>query len=166
MNSINYLAGAVLSHRPYFFGNAVVSREDSRKASGPSLALIFPSLEPADSSAHPGPLFSPPGAVCCRTKKIEKKLDKQSVFSIIITILNITSTSKLPREGNMVTRKGGKKYKTNEICARFDISRATLFRWESEGLLANVERDWRGWRVYNESNLKSIEKIMKNKNAG
>ena len=66
----------------------------------------------------------------------------------------------------MVTRKNPRKYKTNEICDRFDISRATLFRWESEGLLAGVERDWRGWRVYNESNLRAIEKIIKGKNAG
>jgi hypothetical protein len=29
-----------------------------------------------------------------------------------------------------------------------------------------VERDWRGWRVYNESNLRHIEKIIKGKNAG
>jgi DNA-binding transcriptional MerR regulator len=69
----------------------------------------------------------------------------------------------------MVTRKGPKKYKakykTNEICNRFDISRATLFRWESEGLLNGVERDWRGWRIYNDGNLKSIEKIIKGKNA-
>ncbi len=73
--------------------------------------------------------------------------------------------SKLSREGIMVTRKSVKKYKTNEICNRFDISRATLFRWESEGLLTGVERDWRGWRVYSESNLKEIEKIIRSKNA-
>jgi len=66
----------------------------------------------------------------------------------------------------MVTRKSSKKYKTNEICDKFDISRATLFRWESEGLLSSVQRDWRGWRVYNESNVKNIEKIMKSKSAG
>ncbi len=66
----------------------------------------------------------------------------------------------------MVTRKSVKKYKTIEICDRFDISRATLFRWESEGLLSGVERDWRGWRVYSDSNLKQIEKIMKSKSAG
>lgn len=66
----------------------------------------------------------------------------------------------------MVTRKTRKNYKTNDICSRFDISRATLFRWESEGLLPGVERDWRGWRVYNEDNLKDIERIMKSKNAG
>jgi len=66
----------------------------------------------------------------------------------------------------MVTRKNPTKYKTSEICTRFDISRATLFRWEGEGLLANVERDWRGWRVYSENNLRDIERIMKSKNPG
>ena len=50
----------------------------------------------------------------------------------------------------MVTRKNPRKYKTKEICDRFDISRATLFRWESEGLLLGVGRDWRGWRVYDD----------------
>jgi DNA-binding transcriptional MerR regulator len=68
--------------------------------------------------------------------------------------------------GSMVARKSSKKYKTHDICSRFDISRATLFRWESEGLLLGVERDWRGWRVYSENNLRAIEKIMKSKNAG
>lgn len=66
----------------------------------------------------------------------------------------------------MVTSKNLKRYKTSEICNRFDISRATLFRWESEGLLRGVQRDWRGWRVYSENNLQTIEKIIKSKNAG
>ena len=65
----------------------------------------------------------------------------------------------------MVTRKNPRKYKTKEICDRFDISRATLFRWESEGVLVGVRRDWRGWRVYDERNIMAIQKIMKNKNA-
>lgn len=65
----------------------------------------------------------------------------------------------------MVKRKNPRIYKTKEICDRFDISRATLFRWESEGLLSGVGRDWRGWRIYNENNLKVIEKIIKGKSA-
>ena len=65
----------------------------------------------------------------------------------------------------MVKRKNPRIYKTKEICDRFDISRATLFRWESEGLLVGVGRDWRGWRVYNENNLKVIEKIIRGKSA-
>jgi hypothetical protein len=97
---------------------------------------------------------------------VQKKLDNYVFLSIIITILTITSSSELTSEGTMVARKGIKKYKTSEICSRFDISRATLFRWESDGLLLGVDRDWRGWRVYNETNLRAIEKIMKSKNAG
>jgi hypothetical protein len=96
----------------------------------------------------------------------KKYLDNQFIFGIIVTILIVTNISKLSREDAMVTRKTTKKYKTSDICNRFDISRATLFRWESEGLLAGVERDWRGWRVYNENNLRNIEKIMKGKSAG
>ena len=65
----------------------------------------------------------------------------------------------------MAARRRIKKYKTSEICSRFDISRATLFRWESDGLLSGVGRDWRGWRVYNEANLRAIEKIMKSKSS-
>jgi DNA-binding transcriptional MerR regulator len=65
----------------------------------------------------------------------------------------------------MVKRKNPKKYKTKEICDRFDISRATLIRWEDEGLLTGVERDWRGWRIYDEGNMRAIEKIIRSKNA-
>ena len=66
----------------------------------------------------------------------------------------------------MVTRINSKKYKTKEICDRFDISRATLFRWESDGLLMGVGRDWRGWRIYNDANVREIERIIQGKNAG
>ncbi len=81
---------------------------------------------------------------------------------IICIINNYASTV---GEATMVDQKNPRKYKTKDICDRFDISRATLFRWESEGLLMEVGRDWRGWRVYDESNLKSIEKIIKGKNS-
>jgi DNA-binding transcriptional MerR regulator len=63
----------------------------------------------------------------------------------------------------MPPRNSSPKYKTNDICSRFDISRATLMRWENDGLLSKVERDWRGWRVYSERTLKDIEKIMKSR---
>jgi len=57
------------------------------------------------------------------------------------------------------------KFKMGEICGRFDISRATLYRWENDGLLTGVKRDWRGWRVYTDFNLKDIQKLMKCKGA-
>jgi DNA-binding transcriptional MerR regulator len=55
------------------------------------------------------------------------------------------------------------RLKTKDICKLYDISRSTLFRWESEGLITGVERDWRGWRLYHKANLKEIERIIKQK---
>lgn len=83
----------------------------------------------------------------------------------MLTILSVSSINSRTREAAMVKRKNPKIYKTKEICDRFDISRATLFRWESDGLLTGVGRDWRGWRLYSEGNLREIEKIIRSKSA-
>lgn len=58
-----------------------------------------------------------------------------------------------------------RRYKPKDICARFDISKATLFRWEREGLITRVRRDWRNWRLYSDDNIRQIKKIM-NKRGG
>ncbi|MCS6326307.1 MAG: MerR family transcriptional regulator [Nitrospira sp.] len=51
-------------------------------------------------------------------------------------------------------------YKTNEVCEMFDISRATLFRWEREGLITGPPRDWRNWRLYTVENVEQIKHVM------
>jgi DNA-binding transcriptional MerR regulator len=56
-------------------------------------------------------------------------------------------------------------YKTQEICHLFDISKATLFRWEREGLISSVGRDWRNWRLYSQRTVTEIEKIIRRRNA-
>lgn len=53
-----------------------------------------------------------------------------------------------------------KLYKTNEICEMFDISRATLFRWEREGVISGPPRDWRNWRLYTAENVEQIKHAM------
>ena len=53
-----------------------------------------------------------------------------------------------------------KLYKTNEVCEMFDISRATLFRWEREGLITEPPRDWRNWRLYTAENVEQIKHVM------
>ena len=53
-----------------------------------------------------------------------------------------------------------KLYKTNEVCEMFDISRATLFRWEREGLITGPPRDWRNWRLYTTENIEQIRQVM------
>ncbi len=57
-----------------------------------------------------------------------------------------------------VSRK--KLYKTNEVCEMFDISRATLFRWERVGLISGPPRDWRNWRLYTIDNVEQIRQAM------
>lgn len=53
-----------------------------------------------------------------------------------------------------------KRYKTNEVCKLFDVSRATLFRWEREGRISGPQRDWRNWRIYTTQNIKEIKRII------
>lgn len=57
--------------------------------------------------------------------------------------------------------KGNKKYYAKDICTIFDISKATLFKWENEGLISNISRDWRNWRIYTEENIEEIKKVIK-----
>lgn len=59
--------------------------------------------------------------------------------------------------------KTDKRYKTQEICGKFDISKATLYKWEREGLITNVGRDWRNWRIYTVKNITEIKKIIKSR---
>ena len=59
---------------------------------------------------------------------------------------------------NDVSKK--KLYKTNEVCEMFDISRATLFRWEREGVISGPPRDWRNWRLYTVENVEQIKHAM------
>lgn len=50
--------------------------------------------------------------------------------------------------------------KANQVCQLFDISKATLFRWEREGVIARPARDWRNWRLYTRKNVDEIEKVI------
>ncbi|THJ19213.1 MAG: MerR family transcriptional regulator [Nitrospira sp. CG24D] len=43
----------------------------------------------------------------------------------------------------------------------FDISKATLFRWEREGLISGPPRDWRNWRLYTRENVTEIQKMIR-----
>jgi len=97
----------------------------------------------------------------------KKGATRMNLFGVVQLIPNAKRLSrklKCVRAGHsrtlIMNRKSTIKYRTSEICSRLDISRATLFRWESEGLLTEVERDWRGWRIYTEANLKDFEKLM------
>ncbi|MBX3304727.1 MAG: MerR family transcriptional regulator [Nitrospira sp.] len=55
---------------------------------------------------------------------------------------------------------GDQGIKANQVCQLFDISKATLFRWEREGVIARPARDWRNWRLYTPKNVDEIEKVI------
>ncbi len=64
----------------------------------------------------------------------------------------------------IVQANSKKRFKTIEVCKLFDVSRATLFRWEREGLISDPPRDWRNWRVYTTQNIKEIKQIIQSRN--
>jgi len=55
-----------------------------------------------------------------------------------------------------MTGSNGKFYSSKDVCETLQISKSTLFKWEREGLITKVRRDWRGWRLYDERNLDEI----------
>ncbi len=48
-------------------------------------------------------------------------------------------------------------YRTHEVCKMAGISKSTLFRWLKDGTDERTERDWRGWRLFNDTQLKLIK---------
>jgi len=52
-------------------------------------------------------------------------------------------------------------YRTIEVCRETGISRATLFRWISQGVLTQLLRDRRGWRLFTETDLNIIKAEVK-----
>jgi len=57
-----------------------------------------------------------------------------------------------------VTIKGQTYYRTAEVCEMVGISRSTLLRWISSGLIKDTStRDRRGWRLFTQDDIKTIE---------
>lgn len=42
---------------------------------------------------------------------------------------------------------------TSQAAKRIGVSKSTLLRWIVEGSIADVARDWRGWRVWSERDI-------------
>ncbi len=65
-------------------------------------------------------------------------------------------------------KKDESTYSSSDICTKFDVTKNTLFKWEKEGKIKKVNKDWRGWRLYTEQNVDEVrhtilEKQKKNK---
>lgn len=44
-------------------------------------------------------------------------------------------------------------YTTSQAAKRIEVCKNTLLRWIAEGLIPDVERDWRGWRVWSQEDV-------------
>ena len=42
---------------------------------------------------------------------------------------------------------------TVEVAREIGVSKNTLLRWIQEGYLSDVQRDWRGWRLWSEEDV-------------
>jgi DNA-binding transcriptional MerR regulator len=69
------------------------------------------------------------------------------------------------RKGRSPKSRATRRYKTQDICEIFDISKATLFRWERDGLISSVGRDWRNWRLYTERNVQEIRAMIRGRSV-
>ena len=51
-------------------------------------------------------------------------------------------------------------YRPNEVCTISRISKSTLLRWIKKGIIEDTSRrDWRGWRLFTEDDLKKIKEL-------
>ena len=50
---------------------------------------------------------------------------------------------------------------TVEAAKRIGVSKSTLLRWLDEGLVEDVERDWRGWRVWRSRDVEHVKAFQK-----
>ena len=57
-----------------------------------------------------------------------------------------------------VNLRGQQYYRTMEVCRLTGISRSTLLRWISDGILQDAcSRDRRGWRLFTEADIERIK---------
>ncbi|MHC4457698.1 MAG: MerR family transcriptional regulator [Planctomycetota bacterium] len=52
-------------------------------------------------------------------------------------------------------------YTTVEVAKRVGVCKSTLLRWIHEGLLPDVGRDWRGWRVWHHGDIERVKSFQK-----
>ena len=52
-------------------------------------------------------------------------------------------------------------YTTAEVAKEVGICKSTLLRWIHEGLMPDVGRDWRGWRVWRNDDIERVKAFQK-----
>lgn len=48
-------------------------------------------------------------------------------------------------------------FSTAEAAKLINVSKSTVLRWIHEGLIADVDRDWRGWRTWSQGDINTVQ---------
>ena len=48
----------------------------------------------------------------------------------------------------------------SELADRLGVTPKTIIRWEEKGKIPRAKRDWRGWRVYFQTDLATIREFF------
>ena len=51
------------------------------------------------------------------------------------------------------------RFTITEVAENLGVSSKTLARWEKVGKIRKPKRDWRGWRVYDETDVNQIQEF-------
>lgn len=54
-------------------------------------------------------------------------------------------------------------YLTKDIVDRYNISKPTLNKWIATNQISEPKKDWRGWRIWDETSIKEIEALLEKK---
>jgi len=52
------------------------------------------------------------------------------------------------------------RFTITEVAEKLGISPKTLARWEKIGKIRKPKRNWRGWRVYEETDVEQIKEFL------
>ena len=50
---------------------------------------------------------------------------------------------------------------TVEAAKRIGVSKSTFLRWLDQGLVEDVQRDWRGWRIWRSDDIERVKAFQK-----
>ena len=50
---------------------------------------------------------------------------------------------------------------TVDAAKQIGVSKSTLLRWLDEGLVEDVQRDWRGWRIWHSRDIERVKAFQK-----
>lgn len=51
---------------------------------------------------------------------------------------------------------GNGRMTISDVAERLGVTTKTIVRWEKSGKVNRAKRDWRGWRVYEKEDLKTL----------